>query len=184
MMAERRDNCVKELVLYLSETYPADDFINKWKENYDNTFLQKKPVLKRTRSVIRCEIKEKLQQSYCEGQQHVSLEDSLEELETVQNCVDGIKKLDVWIKGNKKNIVYFSALQGQAINTLKRFKTGDIGVFLVQQGISYSVSHCNALIRLYKLVDKHPKLQNCAVDLRLIIQNMKTVEEICVELQW
>lgn len=182
-MAEKRDNCVKELVNYLNQTYPGDNVIKQWQEDYTIKFLQKKPVLKRTRSVVRYEIKEQLVQSYDENLNVGNSPDELS-IDTVENCIEKIKRLDKYIKGNKRNIIWFSVLQGQAINNLKLMKRGDIGVFLVQQGVPYSVSYCNSLIRLYKLVEKHNKLRFCAINLRLILQNMKTVEEICKELNW
>ena len=58
------------------------------------------------------------------------------------------------VKRNKRNI-YFSALQCQAVDILKSKKRGNIGVFLCQKGVPYSVSYCNSLVRLYKLVEQH-----------------------------
>ena len=181
-MAEQRDNCVKELIYYLDTTYPSDVFVQNWKENYSNQFLQKKPVLKRTRSVVYKELKERLLQSYSED--YKPNDTQLSSLDSVENCINNVKQLEHWIVGNKRNIIYFSALQGQNINTLKGYKRGDVGVFLVKNGIHFSVSHCNALVRLFKLVEEYPKLQNCSIELGTIIKNMKTVKEICKELNW
>lgn len=181
-MAER-DNFVKELIQYLNQKYTSDEFIVEWQKEYERRFLQKKPVLKRTRSVIKTELKERLQQSYSEEYENIEDDPKLS-LDTVEKCVESIKTLEKWIKVNKRNILYHSALQGQALDEIKRLRRGDTGVFLVQQGISFSVSYCNALIRLSKLVKDHPKLQNCSIEVGIVLKNMKVMRDICKELRW
>ena len=105
-------------------------------------------------------------------------------VESVDKCVESIKTLEHWIKGNKRSILYYSALQGEAIDNLKKLRRGDTGVFLVQQGVPCSVSHCNALIRLYRLIKDYPQLQNCSIEVGIVLKNMKVIREICKELAW
>ena len=182
VMAEKRDNCVKELCNYLDKVLPKDEFIEKWKQNYDSEFFKKRPILKRTRSVVKNELKERLLQSYSDKYEGIVGE--LPGIESVDNCVKSIKLLENWIIGNKRNILYFSVLQGQAINVLKQYKRENIGVYLFQHGIHFSVSHCNALVRLFKLNQEFPKLQNCSIEVGTVIKHMKTIKEICKELGW
>ena len=63
-----RDNFVNELLQYLGQNYSSDAFIVNWQKEYGKRFLQKehvkKPVLKRTRSVVKEELKARLLQSY------------------------------------------------------------------------------------------------------------------------
>lgn len=176
----------KEFILklkeYLFSTYPEDNNIKQWFQKYSEEFGHKKPVLKRTRSVVKRDVKDKLLESYSE-ERTISGEIKIE-TETEESCVNSIKLLELSIKSNKRDIIYKSALQGQVIDNLKKLRKGNTGVFLAQHGIKFSVSYCNSLVRLYKLVEAHSNLIKCSVDLRLIIQNMKVVKEICEELHW
>lgn len=174
---------LNKLYEYLINKYPQDNNIRQWFLEYSDKFSRKqKPVLKRTRSVVKKEVKEKLISSYSEERR---IEGEIPtNLETVEKCLETLKLLEQSIRSNKRDIIYKSALEGQVINHLKKIRRGNVGVFLAQKGVQFSVSHCYALIRLYKLVELYPNLQKCAVELGLILKNMKTVEEICKELNW
>ena len=133
-------------------------------------------------SFVKQEVRNKLLQPYSEEGR---IEGDVEmHTDTEDKCVESIKKLEVSIKSNKRDIIYKSALQGQVINVLKQNRKGDTGVFLAQNGIKFSVSYCNLLVRLYKLVEAHPVLQKCSVDIGVIMKNMKVVKEICEEEKW
>lgn len=80
--------------------------------------------------------------------------------------------------------MYFCAIQRQAIHSLKQMRWEETDIFLVQNGIPYYVSYSNSLVPLYKLVEKHLNLQKCTVELQVIMKNMKTVDEVCTELNW
>ena len=184
-----RDNFVNELLQYLGQNYSSDAFIVNWQKEYGKRFLQKehvkKPVLKRTCSVVKEGLKARLLQSYSEEYRDTCTKDDPQlSVESVDKCVESIKTLEHWIKGNKRNIIYYSALQGEAIHNLKKLRRGDTGVFLVQQGVPFSVSHCNALIRLYRLIKEYPQLQNCSIEVGIVLKNMKVIREICKELAW
>ena len=111
-----RDNFVHELLQYLGQNYSSDTFIVNWQKEYERRFLQKepvkKPVLKRTRSVIKEELKARLLQSYSEEYRDTKDDPELS-LESVDKCVESIKTLEHWIKGNKRNILYFSSLSNK-----------------------------------------------------------------------
>lgn len=181
-MAEKE--FLQKLQEYLFKTYPGDNNIKQWFQEYSEKFGQnkRKPVLKRTRSVVKQDVKNKLLQSYSE-EKRISDEIKIN-LETEDKCVESIKLLELCIRSNKRDIIYKSALEGQVIDHLKKYKKGNTGVFLAQQGIKFSVSYSNSLVRLYKLAEAHPNLLKCSVDLGLIMKNMKVVKEICEELHW
>ena len=181
-MAEKE--FLNKLNEYLISTYPEDNNIKQWFQEYDAKFgkASTKPVLKRTRSVVKKELKSKLLESYSEDRR---LEGEVPiNTETEEKCLESLKLLQQHIESNKRDIIYKSALQGKIIAHLKTYKKGNTGVFLVQHGIKYSVSYCNSLVRLYKLVSKHNNLIKCSIDLGLIMKNMKVVEEVCEELNW
>lgn len=178
-MAERE--FMQKFYEYLVSTYPDDNNIKQWFQEYSNKFCPK-PVFKRTRSVVKKELKTKLLDSYSEDRRIISDVDI--NTETVEKCIESIKTLEQSIQSHKRDIIYKSALEGQIIYHLKQFKKGQTGVFLAQQGIKFSISYCNSLVRLYKLVIIYPNLQKCSIDLGVIMKNMKVVEEICKEFNW
>ena len=54
-MAEKE--FLQELLEYLFKTYPQDSNIKQWFQKYSEKFGHNKPVLKRTRSVVKQEVK-------------------------------------------------------------------------------------------------------------------------------
>lgn len=190
----KMDNELLQLQEYLFQTYPEDQNIKHFFSTYEakvkqqqqqqqqQSFQSKRPVLKRTRSVVKQEIKEKMIDSYSE-ERYMTGEIDLD-LDTEKKCIDTLLELEKSIRSSKRDIIYKTAMQGQVIKKLKEQRKGNVGVFLTQNGIKFSTSHCYALIRLYKLCQKHPNLLKCALHVKFVIGNMKTIEDICEEMRW
>lgn len=117
-MAEKE--FLQELREYLFNTYPQDISIKQWFQKYSEKIGHNKTVLKRTRSVAKQEVKNKLFESYSEDRR-ISGEVKID-LETIDSCVQSIQLLELAIKSNKRDIIHKSALQGQVISHLKTIK--------------------------------------------------------------
>ena len=106
MMAERE--FVNKFYGYLISKYPEDNNIKLWFQEYDEKFgkVKVKPALKRTRSVVKQELKTKLLQSYSkdrslQGEVPVDLETDTEE-----KCLLSLKLLQKHIESDKRDIIY------------------------------------------------------------------------------
>ena len=64
---------------------------------------------------------------------------------------------------------------GYLLKHLKRIDGKIIIPKLREQGISYSISYVNFLIRLFDLVERYPKLQYLSLSIRFIKQNVKQI---------
>jgi len=84
--------------------------------------------------------------------------------------LESIKKLENAIGDNKRQIIYFSSLQGQLLRKLSRDDFDKVEL---------SKSHKHFIMRLSRLTEKNNRLIYCELPLRFFRMNMKLIEEIC-----
>ena len=101
-MAEKE--FLQELLEYLCNTYPQDIDIKQWFLKHSEKLGHNKQVLKRTRSVVKQEVENKLLESYS-GARQISGEIKIH-VETIDSCVQSIQLLELAIKSNKRDIIY------------------------------------------------------------------------------
>ena len=105
---------------------------------------------------------------------------------SAEGCLKTIKDCEVLNQSDKRNNILHSSYQGRAIKALKAAKDNNIVLteYFLQNGIRFSSSYCRSLVLLSDLVETHPTLLKCSIDLGTILHNMKQIRVICAELGW
>jgi len=83
-------------------------------------------------------------------------------------------------------LMFIASQQGELLKFIKTNipKTTQIQSYLKTHDIIYSPQKCRSLIILYDLVSEFNPLLQCDVPVSLLVQNSKTIREICKELKW
>ena len=96
-----------------------------------------------------------------------------------------LNNLNDAIKDCKKKALPFAIRQGlllhQAKGTYKRVRATYKHIV---SSCNISPSYANFLISLWRLSEKYPRLNYCAVPIRMFRNNMKTINEICEDVFW
>ena len=98
--------------------------------------------------------------------------------DTPEDCVDSINTLSKAIGNAHKDILFYSALQGDILSTLKEAFSTSFSV-LLKNNINISRSHAFFLMKFYKLIDEYPKLLQCEVPLNYFKKNFSMIKTIC-----
>jgi len=97
--------------------------------------------------------------------------------DTPEECIIAIKLLSKAVGSAHKDILLYSALQGDLLCKLK--DVCHSFPILLRNNIDVSRSHAFFLMRFYRLVSQYPKLLQCEVPLNFFDRNFKTIENIC-----
>ena len=110
-------------------------------------------------------------------QSYFDVEDYMKR-DTPEDCVDSINTLSKAIGNAHKDILFYSALQGDILSTLKEAFSTSFSV-LLKNNINISRSHAFFLMKFYKLIDEYPKLLQCEVPLNYFKKNFSMIKTIC-----
>ena len=88
-----------------------------------------------------------------------------------------LRKLDDAAADARRQIVYFSCLQGQVLKRLKDISGKKMSQLL--KLTKYSQSHAYFLINLFELSDKYNKLMYSDLPIRFFKNNVKEIASIC-----
>lgn len=175
---------------YLLQTHPNDNRIPQYLKQLNDIVTRKQvdtDEKERKKEEKKMKLKREIMKSYCEtGENGGNAEVTLKQ-ETEKDCLESLKSLQNRIDIEKRRLLKFGSHQGLLINKLTqnlRLKGTEICIYLASNQIVFSLSHCYALMDLWRMTCKYPKLLKCAMNLRDITRNMKLVDEICVELGW
>ncbi len=143
--------------------------------------FRKKPILQRTRSVIKNEVIHIVRSNYDvkdhEVQKYNPPTTLNEALMQIQKYGDRIKTLEKWT-------LQCYAIQGEALFFLKTQAMKEKKSFfhyISENNLSKyipSPSHGNMLIRIFSLVEKEKRLLNCALSFNFLKNNMKVLENL------
>ena len=97
------------------------------------------------------------------------------------SCLKSLKKLDKVIAESTKRTIYFSVFQGEVINKLQQFTGEKMPKVKNSFTLAYSISHCNFLIKLWKLTQKYNKIMYSNLSLFFFKVNFKVICKICEE---
>ncbi|KAJ7369472.1 hypothetical protein OS493_038755, partial [Desmophyllum pertusum] len=100
------------------------------------------------------------------------------ERSTPEKCVESINTLSKVIGNYHKQIVFYSAFQGELLNAVKDCTTTN-GFYKLITLTNLSRSHCYFLIKLHLLTTRFPKLIYCQRPLRYFSKNIKAIETVC-----
>lgn len=105
---------------------------------------------------------------------------------SVETCLKAYNQLEKLIQSDKRNVICNAAKQGAIMEHLKMHSKKNVSFLkCIQDGeIKISLSYCNFLIALHDLCKKHPKILQCALELRFIKANMKVIRAVVSELSW
>ena len=98
--------------------------------------------------------------------------------DTPEDCVNAINMLSKAIGSAHRDILVYSAFQGDLLCKLKDVCESSFPVIL-RNNIDISRSHAFFLMKFYRLVSQFPKLLQCEVPLNFFEKNFKTIENIC-----
>ena len=181
---------------YLLKTYPDDETINQWNitfsQHYDGILAAgilsatstKKPQKTQNKQTKKEQIKQRLRTAYSndrhyEGEVTIDLTDE-------QTVIQSLKDLNKLESSNNRKSIYIASQQGQLLKCIKTNipKTEQIQSYLQNHNIIYSPQKCRSLIILFDLVSEFNNLLHCDVPVSYLVQNSKTIKEICKEWKW
>lgn len=100
--------------------------------------------------------------------------------ETPEDMIQSINTLSRAIASSHKDILLYSALQGDMLTQLKEM-SADSFTTLLRNNIDISRSYANFLMRFYKLVQNYPRLLQCKLPISFFQKNFNKIEIICAE---
>ena len=97
---------------------------------------------------------------------------------TPKECVDSVNLLSKAIGNARKDVLFYSSLQGDLLSTLKDVCGSSFPVIL-RNNIKISRSHAFFLMKFHRLVSEYPKLLQCELPLNFFQKNISMIETIC-----
>ena len=97
---------------------------------------------------------------------------------TPKECVDSVNLLSKAIGNARKDVLFYSSLQGDLLSTLKDVCGSSFPVIL-RNNINISRSHAFFLMKFHRLVSEYPKLLQCELPLNFFQKNISMIETIC-----
>jgi len=98
-----------------------------------------------------------------------------------EECIETINIISRLIGNSHKEILYYSAQQGELLQKLKEINTTEGFNYLCQKQINLSKQHINFLIRFYCLIQEFAKLYLCILPLNFFNKILNIIREICKE---
>ena len=98
--------------------------------------------------------------------------------DTPEDCVDSINTLSKAIGNAHKDILFYSALQGDILSTLKEAFSTSFSCFVEEQHQHFKIT-CFLPDEILQLIDKYPKLLQCEVTLNYFKKNFSMIKTIC-----
>ncbi|CAC5394735.1 unnamed protein product [Mytilus coruscus] len=175
---------------YLLQTHPNDNQIPQYLKQINDIVTNKQlnaDEKERKKEDQKIKLKREIMKSYCEIDENRENAEVALKQENEKECLKTLKALQNKIDIDKRRVLKFGSQQGRLINKLTqnlRLKGVEICTYLASNGIVFSLSHCYALMDLWRMTSKYPKLLKCSMNLRDITRNIKLVDEICIELGW
>ena len=120
---------------------------------------------------LKSSLNEERRKSYC------GVEDEIKR-NTPEECVDAINTLSRAIGNAHKDILFYSALQGDLLSSMKEAFSSSFAV-LLRNNINISRSHAFFLMKFHRLIIEHPKLLQCELPLNYFQKNFSTIKTIC-----
>ena len=99
--------------------------------------------------------------------------------ETPENCVESINLLSKAIGNSHRDILYYSALQGDLLVTLRSASTPEGFRLHLRKTLDISSSHAKFLMALYELATTYPRLLMCELPQRFFAKNFKIIKQVC-----
>ena len=96
-----------------------------------------------------------------------------------EECIESINLLSSAISNAHKDILFYSALQGELLQALKDSSTPERYRLMLLKNINLSKTHANFLIKFYNLSTKYPRITYCELPQKFFVTNMNTVERVC-----
>ena len=120
------------------------------------------------------------------SEERTLLVDVVSNYDTTQNCIETIGNCERLINSGSLSVLRHSVMLGDAISHLKlTVKKGQrISTLMAENNIKISASHCRSLFSFFKQCTDHQTLLKCNLSVRLLLGNIKLVQEICTELNW
>ena len=106
-----------------------------------------------------------------------NLEDQIKR-STPEDCVQSLNLLANAIGNANRDILYYSALQGDILSTLKEACGGSFNVIL-RNNINISRTHALFLMKFHKLASEYPRLLKCELPQNFFFKNFKIIQSIC-----
>lgn len=100
--------------------------------------------------------------------------------ETPEDIIQSINLLSRAVASSHKDILLYSALQGDMLTKLKEVSSNSFTT-LLRNNIDISRSYAFFLIRFYELVEKYPRLLQCKLPISFFQKNFKKIQIICAE---
>ena len=95
-----------------------------------------------------------------------------------EECIESVNLLSKVIGNSRKKIIYYSALQGGLLKSVKETTTaGSFASLLALTQLSNS--HAYFLVKSSDLMLQYPKLLHCELPLRFFRQNLNVVKQVC-----
>ena len=99
--------------------------------------------------------------------------------ETPENCVESINLLSKAIGNSHRDILYYSALQGDLLVTLRSASTPEGFRLHLRKTLDISSSHAKFLMAFYELATTYPRLLMCELPQRFFAKNFKIIKQVC-----
>ena len=99
--------------------------------------------------------------------------------ETQENCVESINLLSKAIGNSHRDILYYSALQGDLLVTLRSASTPEGFRLHLRKTLDISSSHAKFLMAFYELATTYPRLLMCELPQRFFAKNFKIIKQVC-----
>ena len=97
---------------------------------------------------------------------------------TPKECVDSVNLLSKAIGNARKDVLFYSFLQGDLLSNLKDVCGSSFSVIL-RNNINISRSHAFFLMKFHALVSDYPNLLQCELPLNFFHKNISMIETIC-----
>ena len=105
-------------------------------------------------------------------------------MNSIKECLQTIKILDKTVRSMENKNLCSIATLGQAILKVKDKYKHNYREFLKLNGIDYTVSHLNTIIRISKLADDHNTILTFGLSFHYVNVNYKLIKEICIKNKW
>ena len=99
--------------------------------------------------------------------------------ETPENCVESINLLSKAIGNSHRDILHYSALQGDLLVTLRSASTPEGFRLHLRMTLDISSSHAKFLMAFYELATTYPRLLMCELPQRFFVKNFKIIKQVC-----
>ena len=100
--------------------------------------------------------------------------------ETPKDIIQSINILSRAITSSHKDILLYSALQGDLLTKLKEVSSNAFTT-LVRNNIDISRSYAAFLMQFYRLVHNYARLLQCKLPISFFKKNLQKIEIICAE---